>query len=139
MRQYLCWKKIQTPFLEYRYKIPKFIKRVVDRIKRLSYEVLNEHKSKFGEDFADNKKILDQLSIIRSKGLKNEIAGYITKFIKKEIRNEKAKQAHTASSEPEEIVEEVQAEIPESTASEETPVETIETTLVETTEEKTEE
>ena len=113
----------------------------MDRIKRLSYEVLNEHKSKFGEDFADNKKILDQLSIIRSKGLKNEIAGYITKFIKKEIRNEKAKQAQAAS-EPEEIVEEVQAEIPESTESEETPVETVETTPVETTEtteEKTEE
>ena len=114
----------------------------MDRIKRLSYEVLNEHKSKFGEDFADNKIILDQLSIIRSKGLKNEIAGYITKFIKKEIRNEKAKQAQAVSSEPEEIVEEVQAEIPESTESEETPVETVETTPVETTEtteEKTEE
>ncbi len=142
MIQYSCWNKIQTPFLEYRYKIPQFFKRAVDRIKRLSYEVLNEHKSKFGKDFADNKKILDQLSIIRSKGLKNEIAGYITKFIKKEIRNEKAKQAQAASSEPEEIVEEIQAEIPESTASEETPVETVETIPVETTEtteEKTEE
>ena len=112
----------------------------MDRIKRLSYEVLNEHKSKFGEDFADNKKILDQLSTIRSKGLKNEIAGYITKFIKKEIRNEKAKQAQAASSQLEEIVE-VRAEIPKSTESEETPVETVETTPVETTEtaeEKTE-
>jgi small subunit ribosomal protein S17e len=64
----------------------------VDRIKRLSYEVLDEHKSKFGVDFADNKKVLNQISIIRSKGLKNEIAGYITKFIKKEIREEKTKQ-----------------------------------------------
>ena len=64
----------------------------MDRIKRLSYEVLETHKSKFGENFADNKKILDQISIIRSKGLKNEVAGYITKFIKKEIRDEKTKQ-----------------------------------------------
>jgi len=64
----------------------------VDRIKRLSYEVLDEHKSKFGVDFADNKQVLNQISIIRSKGLKNEIAGYITKFIKKEIREEKTKQ-----------------------------------------------
>lgn len=64
----------------------------MDRIKRLSYEVLDEHKSKFGVDFADNKKALNQISIIRSKGLKNEIAGYITKFIKKEIREEKTKQ-----------------------------------------------
>ena len=65
----------------------------MDRIKRLSYEVLDEHQSKFGEDFADNKKVLDQISIIRSKGLKNEVAGYITKFIKKQIREEKVKQA----------------------------------------------
>lgn len=70
----------------------------MDRIKRLSYEVLDEHKQKFGEDFADNKKILDQIAIIRSKGLKNEIAGYITKFIKKEIRNEKIKQSQIESS-----------------------------------------
>jgi small subunit ribosomal protein S17e len=45
----------------------------VDRIKRLSYEVLGDHKSKFGEDFADNKKALDQVSIVRSKGLKNRL------------------------------------------------------------------
>jgi small subunit ribosomal protein S17e len=70
----------------------------VDRIKRLSYEVLVDHKPKFGEDFADNKKVLDQIAIIRSKGLKNEIAGYITKFIKKEIRDEKIKQSQIESS-----------------------------------------
>jgi len=126
----------------------------VDRIKRLSYEVLDGHKSKFGEDFADNKKILDQISIIRSKGLKNEVAGYITKFIKKEIREEKAKQARIESSQSEEQIDlEFQAETPEqtivseeipeqTTTSEETPIETVtETTTeetTETTEEKTE-
>ncbi len=70
----------------------------MDRIKRLSYEVLVDHKPKFGEDFRDNKKVLDQIAIIRSKGLKNEIAGYITKFIKKEIRDEKIKQSQIESS-----------------------------------------
>ena len=70
----------------------------MDRIKRLSYEVLDGHKLKFGEDFADNKKALDLIAIIRSKGLKNEIAGYITKFIKKENREEKAKQSQIESS-----------------------------------------
>jgi small subunit ribosomal protein S17e len=84
----------------------------MDRIKRLSYEVLNEHQSKFGEDFADNKKVLDQISIIRSKGLKNEIAGYITKFIKKQIREEKTKQAQRATMEAETAVQE---SIPEET------------------------
>ncbi len=70
----------------------------MDRIKRLSYEVLDGHKLKFGEDFADNKKALDLIAIVRSKGLKNEIAGYITKFIKKENREEKAKQSQIESS-----------------------------------------
>ena len=64
----------------------------MDRIKRLSFEVMNDHKSKFGQDYVENKKALNQISIIRSKGLKNKIAGYITRFIKKQIREEKVKQ-----------------------------------------------
>jgi small subunit ribosomal protein S17e len=72
----------------------------VDRIKRLSFEVMNDHKSKFGEDFADNKKVLNQVSIVRSKGLKNKVAGYITRFIKKEIREEKFKQDRSTYDSP---------------------------------------
>ena len=63
----------------------------MDRIKRISFEVLDVHKSKFGEDFVENKKALNQISIVRSKGLKNKIAGYITRFNKKQIREEKIK------------------------------------------------
>lgn len=48
-------------------------------------EVLKNHKNEFGTDFTNNKKILERISIIRSKGLKNEIAGYITKFLKHEL------------------------------------------------------
>ena len=70
----------------------------MDRIKRLSFEVLDKHKSKFGENFTDNKKLLDEFAIIRSKGLKNEIAGYITKFIKKEIRDREINQSKIDSS-----------------------------------------
>jgi small subunit ribosomal protein S17e len=47
-------------------------------------QVLDQHKNKFSVDFADNKKILDQLAVVRSKGLKNEMAGYITKLLKRE-------------------------------------------------------
>ena len=64
----------------------------MDRIKRLSFEVLNDHKTKFGEDFTENKKALNQVSIIRSKGLKNKVAGYITRFNKKQNLNEQYKQ-----------------------------------------------
>ena len=55
-------------------------------------EVLKKHKSRFGQDFSSNKKALDQVAVIRSKGLKNEIAGYITKHIKHEINDKKLKQ-----------------------------------------------
>ena len=125
----------------------------MDRIKRLSYEVLDIHKSKFGEDFADNKKVLDQISIIRSKGLKNEVAGYITKFIKKEIREEKSKQLRIESSRNEEqsseesLLEskEINAEtVTETTTTEEINAETVtettttEETSVKSTEKKTE-
>ena len=83
----------------------------MDRIKRLSYEVLDQHKSKFTENFTDNKKLLGDLAIIRSKGLKNEIAGYITKFIKKEnyeeeLKKSKADSSNEESAPVEEIVEE---------------------------------
>ncbi len=99
----------------------------MNRIKRISYEVLDKYKSKFGEDFADNKKILDEVSIVRSKSLKNKVAGYITKFIKKEIREEKSKQAQIASSQFEESTEEeVQVETPEPITTKETTTETIE-------------
>ena len=77
----------------------------VDRIKRLSYEVLDQHKSKFGENFTDNKKLLDELTIIRSKGLKNEIAGYITKFIKSENRDQEIRNAQRESLKEEKLEE----------------------------------
>lgn len=55
-------------------------------------EVLEKHKSDFGQDFSDNKKALDKVTVIRSKGLKNEIAGYITKYIKREIHDKQLKE-----------------------------------------------
>ncbi len=83
----------------------------MNRIKRISTEVLALYKEKFGTDFAQNKKVLDQIAIVRSKGLKNEVAGYITTYIKREIeeRNEKEAQRIEATEsvqEPKELHEE---------------------------------
>jgi len=66
-------------------------------------EVLKDHKSKFGVNFAENKQALNSISTITSKILKNELAGYITKFIKNELRNEREK---TESAENEEQISE---------------------------------
>ena len=64
----------------------------MDRIKRISTEILNEYQDKFGTDFANNKQLLNEISIIRSKGLKNEIAGYITKILQRKQKFEEMKQ-----------------------------------------------
>ena len=56
----------------------------MDRIKRLSTEILSKYKDSFGVDFSENKKMLNEITIVRSKGLKNEIAGYITKILLRE-------------------------------------------------------
>ena len=59
-------------------------------------EILQDNKEKFGTDFIENKKILEDISIVRSKELKNELAGFITKFIKREIRDNEEKLAKEA-------------------------------------------
>ena len=66
-------------------------------------EVLKDQRDMFGVDFAKNKEALNKISIIRSKILKNELAGYITKLIRNELRNEKEK---TESAENEEQISE---------------------------------
>lgn len=94
MKKQRCYcKQILSTICAYRYKIPPSTICRVDRIKRISDQVLEKHRSKFGENFTDNKKVLDQISIVRSKLLKNEVAGYITKFIKKEIETQKRKES----------------------------------------------
>ena len=64
----------------------------MDRIKRLSNEVLNEYSERFGTDFSTNKQKLNEITVIRSKGLKNEIAGYITKMLQRQAKFEERKQ-----------------------------------------------
>ncbi len=68
-------------------------------------EVLKDNKDAFGTNFDENKETLNKISTITSKILKNELAGYITKFIKNELRNEAEKTESVESEEeiPEEI------------------------------------
>ncbi len=65
----------------------------MNRIRRISKELLSSHRGEFGTDFHDNKKILDEVAIIRSKGLKNEIAGYITSYLRRELEEQKEKES----------------------------------------------
>lgn len=57
----------------------------MNRIKRISMELIEKHGDKFTDDFEKNKEVIGQVAIIRSKRLKNQIAGYITNYIKGEM------------------------------------------------------
>ena len=61
----------------------------MDRIKRLSIELLEKYHDKFTVNFDGNKKSISDLATIRSKVLRNKIAGYITSKLRKEIEYEK--------------------------------------------------
>lgn len=52
-------------------------------IKTLGDRLIEEHGDKFTTDFDKNKKILGTFEIIKSKKVRNILAGYITKEIKK--------------------------------------------------------
>jgi small subunit ribosomal protein S17e len=71
-------------------------------------ELMSTYKGKFDEDFTHNKKTLNEVAIVRSKGLKNEIAGYISTYIKREIeeREEKESEAAVAHNESVDEIEE---------------------------------
>lgn len=68
-------------------------------------QCITRYGAKFTSDFSENKKVLEQVSIIRSKGLKNEIAGYITKYIKREKSSKDLATEDEVEVESEELVE----------------------------------
>lgn len=78
----------------------------MDRIKRLSMQAIERYGTKFTADFGENKKVLDQVSVIRSKGLKNEIAGYITKYVKHEKSSKDIESEDEVEAESEEVSDE---------------------------------
>ena len=47
--------------------------------------MISKHHEAFGTDFSKNKELLEQIAVVRSKMLKNRIAGYITKMRVKEL------------------------------------------------------
>ena len=61
---------------------------LMNRIKRISIQLLEKHGNLFTDDFDKNKDVLGQVAIVLSKQLRNEIAGYITSSKKKEKEDE---------------------------------------------------
>lgn len=78
----------------------------MNRIKRLSTELLEKYPDRFTTDFEENKKTVLSLAIIRSKVLRNKMAGFITSKLRREADQEKADISNKIEEEEEE--EEIQ-------------------------------
>ncbi|MDQ3868554.1 MAG: 30S ribosomal protein S17e [Thermoproteota archaeon] len=62
---------------------------LMDRVKRISTELLEKYPDRFSVDFDENKKIIKEIAVVRSKTLRNKIAGYITSYLHKtSVENE---------------------------------------------------
>jgi small subunit ribosomal protein S17e len=77
----------------------------MNRIKRISTELLERYPDKFGLDFNANKNVIGEVAIIRSKVLRNELAGYITAHLRKQAAQEKASMAAAVGESDEEAEE----------------------------------
>lgn len=56
----------------------------MDRIKRISTAMLEKYPDRFGSDFEQNKKVIQEIATTKSKVLRNRVAGYITSYLRKQ-------------------------------------------------------
>lgn len=68
----------------------------MDRVRRISTELLTRYPDKFAPDFEQNKKLINEIATVRSKVLRNTIAGYITSYLRK---NSTRKESEVTSTE----------------------------------------
>jgi small subunit ribosomal protein S17e len=61
----------------------------LNRIKKLSTELLEKYPNKFSVEFDANKKAIAEIATVSSKVLRNELAGYITSHLRKEAASQK--------------------------------------------------
>jgi len=52
------------------------------QIKRVTMQLMKEHGSEFKKDFNENKELVGQFVNVKSKKLRNVIAGYVTRLTK---------------------------------------------------------
>lgn len=64
--------------------MPRFLPCIMGRIKttlikRISMEIVNKHGDLLKSNFEENKKLIEELTDVKSKKLRNIIAGYVTR------------------------------------------------------------
>jgi len=55
-------------------------------VKTIGKDLFEKHADKFSDDFSKNKPVLDQLIYIKSKKMRNIVAGYITNLKRQQLR-----------------------------------------------------
>jgi len=66
-------------------------------IKRTARKLLEIYPDKFTDDFETNKRLVQELTDITSKTVRNRVAGYITRLVKVEKRRRQMEQELTAT------------------------------------------
>ncbi len=69
----------------------------MDRVRKISNELMNKFQNKFGIDFELNKKTVMELAKITSKQLRNQIAGFITSYLRKEAKSKESLESESSS------------------------------------------
>ena len=77
----------------------------IGKVKSVSNEVVNKYGTAFSTDFDGNKKLIFQYTDIRSKHLKNRVAGYITRLLVSQKKREDALKLEEAELASQEAVE----------------------------------
>jgi small subunit ribosomal protein S17e len=72
---------------------------------------MTTYKGQFDTDFAHNKQVLNEIAVVRSKGLKNEIAGYISSYLRRELEEREEKESVSAQNESVDETEEIEEQI----------------------------
>ncbi len=53
-------------------------------IKRLTLQLVKQHKTLFSKDYVANKKLVEQLLTSPSKKIRNTVAGYVTRLMQRQ-------------------------------------------------------
>ncbi|MDP8023072.1 MAG: 30S ribosomal protein S17e [Nitrososphaeria archaeon] len=64
----------------------------MNRIRKIAEELLEKYPDKFTNNFEENKRILNDMAEVKSKFLRNKIAGYITRMVIRSKVAEKVEQ-----------------------------------------------
>ena len=57
------------------------------RVIRIATDLMNKYPDRFGTNFEQNKKTIVELAIVRSKELRNQVAGYIASHLNKQSKS----------------------------------------------------